>query len=292
MTAAELKKHIRDGTQPARRVYVAARRASSLVRDWGRYRAVRGLPDGPLSIRPDAAFLVVPPGSFSLIPDVVASARGALARFDTNSPEGGRKGKRFLVNVLPDTAHSLDSPIVRFALQPDVLGVVSRYLGLVPILTAVRVFHSDTTEGVPTSSQLFHVDADDITQVKIFVYCGDVDERSGPLTIVDAAATGRLQKRLKFRAGGRLSDGDVLGSGDGVAHPIVGPAGTIVFVDTSRCLHFGSRVAPDAPARLVVMLQYSTPYSFMVPGRYQDAAPLRHLIASSSTPLQRLVLGA
>ena len=29
--------------------------------------------------------------------------------------------------------------------------------------------------------------------------------------------------------------------------PILGPAGTAVFVDTSRVFHFGSRVAPHAP---------------------------------------------
>ncbi len=74
-------------------------------------------------------------------------------------------------------------------------------------------------------------------------------------------------------------------------HAILGSARTTVFLDTSRCFHFGSRVASDAPPRLVTMVQYQTPYSFMIPADAHVALPFRCLLTPSLTPLQRLVLG-
>jgi hypothetical protein len=64
-----------------------------------------------------------------------------------------------------------------------------------------------------------------------------------------------------------------------------------VFVDTSRCFHFGSRVAPGATPRLAAMIQYQTPYSFMLPAAAETAAPFRRLVNPSLSPIQRLVLG-
>jgi hypothetical protein len=50
-------------------------------------------------------------------------------------------------------------------------------------------------------------------------------------------------------------------------------------------------VAPDAPARLVTMIQYQTPYSFMLPRSERASLPFRRLVESSLPRLQRLVLG-
>ena len=136
------------------------------------------------------------------------------------------------------------------------LSSVSRYLGVVPLLTTIAVFHSDTVAGDPTSSQLYHCDGDDVTQVKIFVYCTDVDVPSGPLTLLDAATTREVQRRTGYRYRHRLSDDQVRAAvGAPREHVILGPTGTTVFVDTSRCFHFGSRVAPGAPARLAAMVR-------------------------------------
>lgn len=287
-----MNKTIRDGAPMMRRWYSAARQTGALVRDWPRRRVVRTLPDGPLSIPIDAGYLVLPPASLAGVDAVVAQAREALARFDPAGDAAAKSKKRFLVNVLDRDALTLASPVMDFALRPDLLAMAARYLGIAPLLTSVSVFHSDAVEGVPRSSQLYHCDADDVTQVKIFVYCSDVDARSGPFTLIDAATTARIQKRTDYRYGSRLTDEQVRAAGGAAReHPIVGPSGTVAFIDTSRCLHFGSRVAPDAPPRLVTMIQYQTPYSFMLPFSYRSAAPFRRLLDPSLSVLQRLALG-
>jgi hypothetical protein len=251
------------------------------------------LPSTDIGIARDAGFRVVAPGRFDETPGIVAEARATLARYDAAAPPAGKNRKRFLQNVLDPATLTLDSAIVRLALREDVLSAVSKYLGVVPLLTTISVFHSDTVAGDPTSSQLYHCDGDDVTQIKIFVYCTDVDPSSGPLTLLDADTTREVQRRTGYRYRNRLTDDEVKRAfGSPREHVIVGSTETAVFVDTSRCFHFGSRIAPGAPPRLATMIQYQTPYSFMLPLGVDEAAlPFRRLLTSSMTPLQRLVLG-
>jgi hypothetical protein len=73
---------------------------------------------------------------------------------------------------------------------------------------------------------------------------------------------------------------------------VEGEPGTSCFVDTSRCFPYGSRVDAHAEARLVAIIQYLTPYSFMLPRDYRGAARYRHLAVDGSSRLEQLVLGA
>jgi hypothetical protein len=253
---------------------------------------LRGLSECDLAIPESQGLLVLPPGRLGESAEVVAEARQALQRFDAAAPPDGKNRKRFLVNVLDPRSLTPESPLVRLALRDDVLTAVARYLGVVPFLTTIAVFHSETVRGHLTSSQLHHCDGDDVTQLKIFVYCSDVDDRSGPLTVVPAAESARVRDRVGYQYRQRLTDDQVHAVlGPAAARAIVGPSGTTVFVDTSRCFHYGSRVAPDAPPRLAAMIQYQTPYSFMVPASAQGSLPFRRLIEPSSNEMQRLVLG-
>lgn len=292
MTLAQLQKSIRTSSPGVRWLYAGARRGLALVRDRARYAAVRQASRSAHAIRREDGFLVLRPGAIPGTDAVVEEARAALAAFDREQPPAGKNRKRFLVNVLHDAGLTLPSPFVRLALDEDVLAAVGRYLGIAPVITRIAVFHSDVVDAAPTSSQLYHCDGDEVSQVKVFVYCSDVEPRSGPLTIVGAGDTADVLRRTKYTFDMRLTDADVLGQQDrSREHPILGPSGTTVLVDTSRCLHFGSRVEPDAPPRLVTMIQYSTPYAFKLPARYQDGAPFRRLLDASLSPLQRFALG-
>jgi len=289
---AKISRAFRIRGEGVRQVYFQARRAGNLLHDSPRRSAFRQLPAPPFSISRNDGYLVVPPGRFDETPGVVADARAALAAFDAAVPPGGKNRKRFLVNVRDAATLTLESPVMRLALRDDVLAAVSTYLGMVPFLSTISVFHSDTVPGDPTSSQLHHCDGDDVTQVKIFVYCSDVDPPSGPLTVLDAAGSARVRKAVGYQFRQRLTDQQVAGVlGPGADRPILGPSGTAAFLDTSRCFHYGSRVAPDAPARLVTMIQYQTPYSFMLPRSERASLPFRRLVESSLPRLQRLVLG-
>jgi hypothetical protein len=93
--------------------------------------------------------------------------------------------KSYLVNLLPrDHEHSLDSPLVRLALDPKLLETVSLYLGLWPRLHAIGAWLNFPTEGDATEAQLWHRDPEDLRLIKVFIYLNDVGEESGPFSYV------------------------------------------------------------------------------------------------------------
>lgn len=290
--SARITKELRMRGAGVRRMYIAARQAERFLRDAPRRAMMRAIPASALVIPQDRGFLVLPPQHFEETAAIVRESRAALAQFDLAAVARKKDGKRFLVNVLDPSTLTLGSAIIRLALREDVLAAVCRYLGVVPFLSAIAVFHSDTTDRELISSQLYHCDGDDATQMKIFVHCTDVDEGSGPLTVLDAASSARVRRQLGYQFRHRLTDEQVRRVvGGSPEHAIVGPVGTTTFVDTSRCFHYGSRVARDAAPRLVTMIQYQTPYSFTLPTSAQASLPFRRLLGPALTSLQRLVLG-
>jgi hypothetical protein len=287
----DIRRLVRGRSAGVRELYSSLRRTGAFFRDRER-RRLRSAAEPLFVVPEDRGFLVLPPGRLPGVDAVIADARERLRHVDYDDLPEVKNKKRFLLNILDPAALTLDSAPMRLALEPGIVGAVSRYLGVVPVLTAVSVFFSDALDSAPKGSQLYHCDGDEVRQLKIFVYCSAVDERSGPLTVLDATSSRAVQKRTGYEYRSRLTDAQVLEAMPSAAGvPIVGPAGTVAVVDTSRCFHFGSRVRPGAQPRLAAMLQYSTPYSFMLPRRYQTAAPFRRLLDVTSPPLTRLVLG-
>jgi hypothetical protein len=191
----------------------------------------------------------------------------------------------------------LSSPLLRFALSDQVIAPAARYLGMVPILTGVTVLASPyISDASFAGSQLFHSDWEDRSQVKVFVHCSDVAEEHGPLTAVAAEASGRVKQALDYHYGGpnfRLPDDEVLPRVDpDEVTAFVGPAGSCTFIDTSRCLHLGSRVRAGAGERLVVQFQFLTPAAFDLQLATRRRARPFAAVTGDLSPLQRLVLGA
>ncbi|UUY05663.1 hypothetical protein LRS13_09130 [Svornostia abyssi] len=235
------------------------------------------------------------PGTLDGVDDVVAAADAVLARVRSGELEGRRKGA-----MRKDLLHTSDlhfaSPFLRFARSEGVVAPVSAYLGVIPILTYVDVWHSEHVAKAPFSSQLWHLDGADVRQIKVFVHCSDVGATSGPLTVVGAAASAALTRDVgyTFATSSRVDDDTVqrlLPAGT-AAEPLTGPRGTAAFVDTSRCLHFGSRVEAGAPPRTVVVFQYLTPFGFGFEHDHREEAPFRELAEEASSECDRLLLGA
>jgi len=188
-----------------------------------------------------------------------------VTRFNTRK-------KEYLEEILSDEDLRRYPEFVQFCLSVPVVSAVTRYLGTVPVLRRVGLLLSSPAD-TDADSRLYHLDPEDFRQVKIFVNVFGVTPDHGPLTwlpgpVSRAALKGvwRREKaagahRDQFR---RWDDAELAphaGQSDRVA--LVGPAGTGAFVDTSRCLHFGSRIKPGA-MRLVFYAQYLR-YHFAYP---------------------------
>jgi hypothetical protein len=189
---------------------------------------------------------------------VVAICQALYARYLED--EGGgeaRRRKAYLVNILDDNTLEENPEVLQFALSEAVVEAVTGYLGSVPILRGIGVYlspRSETTQG----SQMFHTDNDDFRQVKVFINVLDVDERNGPFTLVPADQSRRVRTTLRHGwRDRRLTDEQVLSlcETDDLVQ-LVGPAGSGGMVDTSNCLHYGSRTRSGP--RVVLMFQYTT----------------------------------
>jgi hypothetical protein len=196
-----------------------------------------------------------------------------LAGFESWSPE--RQGKylsrkqSFLRYLLDDEDLRSHPEVVEFALSDAALGAATRYLGMVPFLSRVDLMYSlprGTDDNI--ASQLFHLDHEGVTQIKLFIHLFDVNEPEGPFTFIPADATSRIVNQIRTLRSQRGSGHDVesrrysdeeiaaVGGNDAIV-TVKGRAGTGVAVDTSRCLHLGSRVEPGT-FRLCLYLQYCT----------------------------------
>lgn len=264
--------------------YAATHRIVSAPELARRRKAQRAL-HAPVTIPRDKGYLLCPPEQFAGTSPVIDQARTLALRAD-EAADWSRKAH--MTNLLPDAALTLDSPWLQFALRPDVLAIISNYLGVVPIINQVWVFYSRHVPQPASSSQLYHQDTESPSQVKIFMFCNDVTPANGPLTVIDATTSRRLSRMSGYwwRPGRRTSQ-DLSKYMDPVPDDaLLGPAGTVVFADTDRCFHYGSRIEEGAAPRLVTTWQYLTPLSFRNNARFRHLAGAPHL-----TSLQRLALG-
>lgn len=107
--------------------------------------------------------------------------------------------KDFLVRLAsyPDGVPA-DEPLLRVALDPKLLEVVSHYFGLWPRLHSVSAWLNYATDSPPELSQLWHRDPEDVKIVKVFIYLTDVDQRCGPFTYIPGTHPfGRQNARAK-----------------------------------------------------------------------------------------------
>ena len=285
----------RRGSLKERARYVGARREAATSPADERRRQLGREAGGKdsLHVDQDVGFGRAEPGSLPGGDAVIESALGLIERVGEDALRGRMK-KPMAKGFMPKSDFELDSPYMRFALSDEVVAIVSGYLGMIPILTYVDVWYSPHVDKATWSSQLFHLDHADVTQLKLFLYCSDVSSPSGPLTVLTASDSRRLAKRVKYRlAQTRVADEDV----DAVVPAdrraeLDGPRGTTYFVDTSRCFHFGSRVQAGAPPRQLAVFQYLTPHAFEFRDDHREEAPFRALAEDGVSERDRLLLGA
>ena len=148
-------------------------------------------------------------------------------------------------------------PFLDFVLSSDVLSVVADYLGCIPVMSTTlphgirlaesRADYDEYVQGRHRDSQLFHVDYYSRPNVYVIVLLRDVTAESGPFSFMGAEVSRKVSEALGYWSRGmpyRLSDEQVYSVVPrSELHELIYPRGTVLFIDPSRCLHFGSRDA-------------------------------------------------
>jgi hypothetical protein len=164
--------------------------------------------------------------------EAIATAKGRASQHDSGSLQ------------YPTLAHDFaaDSAAIQFATSPLVLAPIIRYCGMLPVLFnffVTRAYQDAITE---QAAHHFHLDPEDTIAFKVFVQSTDVDDDCGPFHALPANLTRDVLHEFGYSGITFLTDEriEALVGWDSVVK-LTGPAGTVGFVDTTRCLHFGGR---------------------------------------------------
>jgi hypothetical protein len=151
--------------------------------------------------------------------------------------------RRFLVRRTGETKQRkwkfrLDDAWLRLGLSDQMLGVVNAYRGERTRLIDIDNWYTipDPSADERIESQRWHRDAWDNHIVKIFVYYNDVDEEAGPFEYLRGSPEGgRYGDFWPWAVKGVYPPQEELEAkiDDADRFTITGPAGTIIFCDTS-----------------------------------------------------------
>ncbi len=213
-----------------------------------------------LKVSDDAGYRLFEPNELPGTAELVAECRKLFDEYKNSGKLARRVGevaKPFLVQVTDSAIELMNrKPIRDFLLSDTVINTAIHYMGRIPILTEVQLLWSPVNE-TSVKSQQYHFDAEDYRQLKIFVNIEDVTSESGPLTLISSRQSEQIKALTGYGGGRRTRLTDelveaILGKGEQVS--VIGPAGSGIICDTSRCLHFGSR--RNKRERLVLLIQF------------------------------------
>jgi hypothetical protein len=152
-----------------------------------------------------------------------------------------------------------------FVTSSDVLAVVAHYLKCVPALSTtlppgIRFVESnaafDREPGRPKDSQLYHVDYHSVPNIYVIVLLRDTTPEHGPFTFLPRSVSQKAMKALAYRSRStsyRISDQELYALVDRKeAIEFCYPRGTVLFIHSSGCFHYGSRNAIKPRFQLMV----------------------------------------
>lgn len=270
---------LRDYLRDARRI--AAKPGHYLHRK----RILSELPPPLVTIPMELGFAIteagIIPGLLELQAPLRALAERKFGEIDRKAFDAGVKRgsvKPFYFNLI-DRKDVIENPqMLTFALSLPLLSIVAQYSKVMPELSHMAIFYSGLTTGGSEvkvrGTQVPHWDNHDRGHIKFFNFLDNVGENDGPLTVLPAEKSWWLRKKTGRRFGTWPVRNDAefyrYFSGKDLI-PIIGTAGTAAFVDTTRCLHFGSRTLGTGRRRtFVVHYTRFADYSKSRTETYQD----------------------
>jgi hypothetical protein len=166
-----------------------------------------------------------------------------------------RKRTIFPIPIMHPEEYSDAPAIFDLVLSDQVLQIVSEYFGEVPILQRINIWWTPKNQEI-RGSQFYHRDTMSWAerQAKFFINVTDVGADDGPFTFLPADVSDKIVQKFG-RPPDRVKDEVIFESAspsDQVA--VVGPPGSTCVLDSSRCLHYGSRC--KGGERLVLMFNF------------------------------------
>jgi hypothetical protein len=185
-----------------------------------------------------------------------AAARAdALYRAPREEAEAEAGAKATFLTKLATGSYDFDDPFVRLALHPNALAIANGYLRLRSHLRALDVWLTKPTEGPAIQTQLWHRDADDVMNVKMFVYFTDVTPAAGPLRYAPQTHPLGSKRQLPERDEQARSNDEQMAQVVPERDWILcqGRPGTVVFADTCG---YHKQQKPETDERVLLVAHY------------------------------------
>ncbi len=158
---------------------------------------------------------------------------------------------------------SIELKILTLKLIP----IITNYLGSLAILQDASFWYSSNTDRVEGRSQNWHMDAEDLKQVRVLIPIEEVDENSGPLTVINAEDTSEIFKNLNkkniVKVRNQKIPDEIIDQFNAKQNKIIIKENEIAFVDTCNCYHYGSRKSKKP--RKLLALQFTSAFSIFTP---------------------------
>jgi len=210
-----------------------------------------------LRIPKDKGYVRFDASGFGGTQNIVAAGRAIHQRWIENPVE---------TNATKSYFHSISNgddlekypAIMEFALNRDLLSTLSDYYSFVPELCSVGLMLSTPAEKI-SGSQHGHFDTKDSKHIKVVIAVEDIHDENGPFEFIAADSSNVVREKSNGRwsYSGRFKDQSLFKV---IPHSaflkMTAAAGAGLIVDTSNCLHFGSRV--ERGFRLMWFLHYAT----------------------------------
>ena len=162
--------------------------------------------------------------------------------------------KEYKVSLLPVKLNWAD-PLFQLTLNPRLLAVANRYLGLCGYLREIDLWWDHPTETPAKETQLWHRDGDDFMSLKVFIYLTDVPAEAGPFCFIPGTHTVGPLRHLQIhppRVSDERMEQVISRNGWKIC---TGTAGSLIFCDTGG-YHKGLK--PVSQERLLFMMQYTS----------------------------------
>lgn len=186
-----------------------------------------------------------------------AAAQEARARYERprERVEAEAGSKATFLTKLASGFFAASDPFARLALHPSALAIVNAYLGLRSTVRAIDLWLTVPTAGPAIQTQLWHRDADDVVNVKMFVYFTDVTRGAGPLCYAPRTHPFGSRRHVPHHDEQARSTDEQLATVVPEREWIYceGGPGTVVFADTCG---YHKQVKPTTDERLLLVSQY------------------------------------
>jgi hypothetical protein len=253
----------------------------------------------PPAVRMHDGYAIDTSQSLPFLAELIEAGERIIAKRG-RQPLDCRDKRPFIRNIIKHEDVVRHRAILDFATSPRLLRTLVDYQGFVPRLSrdlppGVRLTESarefDPTPDAPfRESQLFHLDIHDHALVYVIVAIRDIGTQDGPFSFLPRSASERAAAALNYRRRGgpyRLADEVVYQVADRKELiEFCYPKGSVCFVDSARCFHYGSRSA--------IVPRYQFMFAYVSACRTDFAEvymrPQIYPVAPTDPPLRQMVL--